>query len=142
MHAKGGDETILLVEDEDRSRKLIGEILSRRRYPVFEASNKEKTTPLTKMLGVFDLLITNLVMPTMGGWELAQELRETRLGRKLRVLYISGYPESIDPELLKGGPAGVSFLAKLFRPDALLRKVREIIGPGPDAQVAESKSGK
>jgi len=141
LHAKGGDETILLVEDEDRSRKLIGEILSRRRYTVFEAS-KEEATPLTKMLGVFDLLITNLVMPTMGGWELAQELRETRLGRKLRVLYISGYTESIDPKLLKGGPAGVSFLAKLFRPDALLRKVREILGPGPDAQVAESKSGK
>ncbi len=127
MHAKGDDEPILLVEDEDCIRKLLGEILSRRRYTVFEGSNEERALPLAKMLGVVDLLITNLVMPAMGGWELVQELRETRLGRKLRILYSSGYPESINLELLKGGPAGVSFLAKLFT---------------PDAQVAARKSGK
>ena len=130
---KGGDETILLVEDENRILELISEILRRKGYTVFEAADGEKALPLTKRLGAFDLLITDLIMPVMGGWELARELRKTRDGKDLRVLYISGYPDTINPELLKGGSAGVSFLAKPFTPDALLQKVREILSPSRDA---------
>ena len=130
---KTGDETILLVEDEERIRTLISEILRRKGYTVFEAADGEKALPLAKRLGTFDLLITDLVMPVMGGWELARELRKTRDAETLRVLYISGYPDTIYPELLKGGSKGVSFLAKPFTPDALLRKVREILSSGRDA---------
>ena len=128
-----GDETILLVEDEERIRALISEILRRKGYTVFEAGDGEKALPLAKRLGAFDLLITDLVMPVMGGWELARELRKTRDREALRVLYISGYPDTIHPELLKGGSQGVAFLANPFTPDALLRKVREILSPGRDA---------
>ena len=139
---KGGDETILLVEDEDRIRELISEILTRRGYTVFQAANGEKALPLAKKLGDFDLLITDLVMPVMGGWELARELTETRPDSRLRVLYISGYPESVKPELLKGGQAGVAFLAKPFTPDALLRKIREILGTGSGSRAAKSEKAK
>ena len=128
-----GEETILLVEDEERIRALISEILRRKGYTVFEAGDGEKALPLAKRLGAFDLLITDLVMPVMAGWELARELRKTRDREALRVLYISGYPDTIHPELLKGGSQGVAFLAKPFTPDALLRKVREILSPGRDA---------
>ena len=130
---RSGDETILLVEDEDKIRALISEILRRKGYTVFEAADGEKALPLAKRLGAFDLLITDLVMPVMGGWELARELRKTRDRKALRVLYISGYPDTIHPELLKGGSQGVAFLAKPFTPDALLRKVREILSPSRDA---------
>ena len=130
---RGGDETILLVEDEERIRALISEILRRKGYTVFEAADGEKALPLAKRLGAFDLLITDLVMPVMGGWELARELRKTRDQEALRVLYISGYPDTIHPDLLKGGSQGVAFLAKPFTPDTLLRKVREILNSGRDA---------
>ena len=130
---QGGDETILLVEDEDRIRQLISETLRRKGYTVFEAADGEKALPLAKRLGAFDLMITDLIMPVMGGWELARELRKTKDGEDLRVLYISGYPDTMNPELLKGGSAGVSFLAKPFTPDALLQKVREILSPSRDA---------
>ena len=130
---RSGDETILLVEDEERIRALISEILRRKGYTVFEAADEEKALPLAKRLRTFDLLITDLVMPVMGGWELARELRKTRDQEALRVLYISGYPDTIHPDLLKGGSQGVAFLAKPFTPDALLRKVRDILSPGRDA---------
>ena len=130
---RSGDETILLVEDEDRIRALISEFLRRKGYTVFEAADGEKALPLAKRLGTFDLLITDLVMQVMGGWELARELRQTRDREDLLVLYISGYPDTIHPDLLKGGSNGVSFLAKPFTPDALLRKVREILSPGRNA---------
>ncbi len=131
--AAGGDETILLVEDEDRIRKLISEILTRKGYTVFEAADGEKALTLARKLGAFDLLITDLIMPVIGGWELARELREMRAGEALKVLYVSGYPTTINSELLKGGSAGVSFLAKPFTSDALLRKVREILSPSQNA---------
>lgn len=82
--------------------------------------------PLAKIFGGGDLLITDLVIPSMVGWEFALEFRETQRGRKLRVFYISGYPESTNPVLLKGGLAN-------FMPDSFLRRVRGILGPGTDA---------
>ena len=82
---------------------------------------------LANRLDGLDLLITDMVMPVMGGWELSRELRRTAANRPLSVLYISGYPDSINLELLKGGSTGVAFLPKPFTPDALLRKVREIL---------------
>lgn len=81
-------------------------------------------------------------MPVMGGWELAREFTETRPDSRLRVLYISGYPESVKPELLKGGQAGVAFLAKPFTPDALLRKIREILGTRSGSRAAKSEKAK
>ena len=77
---RSGDETILLVEDEELIRALISEILRRKGYTVFEAADGEKALPLAKRLRTFDLLITDLVMPVMvaGNWLENSGKREIR----------------------------------------------------------------
>ena len=118
-----GTETILLVEDEASVRAVTGQLLARNGYTVVEAADGPSALALD--IPKLDLLLTDVVMPGMSGRELANQLTARRPG--LRVLYMSGYT---DDAVVRHGmlEPGLSYLEKPFRPDALLRKVRETLG--------------
>lgn len=115
-----GRETILLVEDEPAVRQLFATALSRAGYRVFEARNGQEALKVFEKAGDgVDLVLTDMRMPYMGGAELTRHLRERR--SSLKLLAISGYPGTLDPELTR------DCLAKPFSRDELLRKVREVL---------------
>jgi two-component system, cell cycle sensor histidine kinase and response regulator CckA len=117
-----GSETILVVEDQDGLRTLICEILRRNGYTVLPAENGHEALLLAaRQSGKIDLMITDLVMPKMGGREVAQGLPVSH--PETKVLYMSGYVDDIQ-ELLALGHA---FIDKPFTPEALLRKVRQVL---------------
>jgi len=119
-HPPDARETILLVEDEPAVRQLFAQALIRAGYRVLEARNGQEAVKVFDHHGQgIDLLLTDMRMPYMGGAELAQQLRTRRL--TLKMICISGYPGTIDPEL------GYDFLAKPFSRDELLSKVREVL---------------
>lgn len=119
-----GTETILLVEDEEMVRSLSREILETYGYTVIEA--EDGVEALTKCNGdcKIDLLMTDVIMPHMGGRELAEKL--TGKLPDLHVLFTSGYTD--DPEMHHGvTETTTNFLQKPFTPHALMEKVREVL---------------
>ncbi len=120
-----GSETILLVEDEEALQLLLSTVLSRAGYRVMSARNAPQALTLAGH-GVegIDLLVSDVIMPGMGGRELADRLLSRR--PELKVLFISGYPN--DALGTVGSPgAELAFLTKPFTADELLRKVRETL---------------
>jgi CheY-like chemotaxis protein len=123
--APTGVETILLVEDETRVRKLILDVLRSRGYNVLEATRGEDALRLARRHGgSIDMALVDVVMPEMSGPDLVKELEP--LCPKLRVLYMSGYT---DEAIMHHGIAesSVAFLQKPFLPDVLARRVREVL---------------
>jgi signal transduction histidine kinase/CheY-like chemotaxis protein len=121
----GGVETILLVEDEEAVRALAAKILRAKGYTVLEAGDgQEAQTVLKEHKEDLDLLLTDVVMPKMGGPELAKWARGARRG--LKVLFMTGYT---DHSAFKDGslPPGTGLIQKPFSPQALAQKVREIL---------------
>jgi PAS domain S-box-containing protein len=119
-----GSETVLLVEDEDMVRSLVRTTLERLGYGVLEARHGKEALELAEQRGgAIDLLLTDVVMPGMGGPEVARRLSATCPG--LRVLYLSGYA-AIESKHRAGTPLA-PLLQKPFALDALARKVREVI---------------
>lgn len=118
-------ETILVVEDETGIRELVQKILGRHGYTVLEAANGDEALEICRQRSVsIDLLITDVMMPRMGGRELVDRLRKQ--GRKMKVLYVSGYTD--DVSIYSGNfPPGTAFLQKPFTLSALLDKVREVL---------------
>jgi two-component system, cell cycle sensor histidine kinase and response regulator CckA len=122
--AAGGNETILLVEDEDAVRVIVSAVLQRQGYKVLEASTPRGAIGIFERHGPsIDLLLTDVVMPEMNGPSLAQRL--VALRPALRVLFISGYADVASP-LDAIGPH-VSFLSKPFQASTLAAKVREVL---------------
>ena len=123
---KGGNETILLVEDEESVRLLLNEVLQRLGYSVLVARDGSEAIRLSDTYEDFiDLMITDVVMPNLGGYQAAEHVRRNR--PKTKILVISGYPTSgggADSFLLQRGHA---FLPKPFSPSALSRAVREVL---------------
>ena len=120
-----GTETILLVEDEDAVRAIARRILEKSGYTVIEACHGVAALHLSRQhCGSIDLLVTDVVMPEMGGPELAERLAEMCPG--VCVLFMSGYA---DRSLIHGGgPTGpVALIDKPFAPDRLAQKVREVL---------------
>jgi signal transduction histidine kinase len=120
-----GRENILIVEDEQAVRTLISSMLTQQGYDVLEASDGDEALRTVQQDPVaVHLLITDLVMPRLGGCELAHRLRLQ--WPHVKVLYISGYS---DDTLLQQDelPAGTHFLQKPFTPEVLSRKVREVL---------------
>jgi two-component system cell cycle sensor histidine kinase/response regulator CckA len=125
MPARG--ETILVVEDDARVRKLIVGVLTAHGYTVLEATRGEEAIRCAKELkGKLDLALVDVVMPEMSGPEVVQRI--TPLFPEMRVLYVSGYgDEAIVHHRIP--ETGAAFLQKPFLPDALARKVREVLDP-------------
>ena len=120
-----GDETILLVEDEEAVRVFASKALERQGYTVLEARHgRDALLRLADYAGPIQLLITDIVMPEMGGGELARRLTAERTD--LRVLYMSGYADGETAR--RGLGVGAAYLQKPFTSDALAKKVREVLG--------------
>jgi DNA-binding response OmpR family regulator len=117
--------TILVVEDEEEVRALARDVLEMNGFQVLEALDVADANRLARTHpGPIDLLITDVVMPGVSGPELARQLRAHRPG--LRVLCMSGYPESEDRRI--DGEAGwTAWLQKPFTPDVLMGKVRDCL---------------
>jgi CheY-like chemotaxis protein len=120
-----GPETILLVEDEDAVRSLLRETLESCGYKVIEAADGHAALEAFEQASdEIDLLITDVVMPHMGGRELAEELAKLRPG--LPVLFVSGYTDDIfvRERVLD---ANVNFIRKPFSLEAISIKLRELL---------------
>jgi len=126
----GGSETILLVEDEGSLRELARETLESLGYTVLVAANGGEALDMGERHdGTIDLLLTDVIMPQLGGRELAEQMVRQRPG--LRILYMSGYTGNAlgHRGLLE---PGAILLEKPFTRDALARKVREAVNARPD----------
>ena len=120
-----GVETVLVVEDDARVRKLIMDVLDARGYHVMEASRGAEAIRLAKLrAGEIDLALVDVVMPELSGPDLVRRIAP--LCPKMRVLYMSGYT---DEAIVHHGipESGASFLPKPFLPDALAQRVREVL---------------
>jgi len=128
-----GNETILVVEDEPNVRKLAVAVLQRLGYNVIEAANGEEAFHIAQsnMGSRLDLVITDVVMPQMGGKDLALWIRA--MYPETKVLFTSGYPNHAfdDAQLLMDEKS--EFMSKPFAPKALAVRVREFLDgkPGP-----------
>lgn len=121
----GGNESILLVEDEPVVSRLTCDLLEEAGYRILcSPSGEDALRLLETHSGPIDLLITDVVMPEMSGPELAGRVRKSR--PQTRVLYMSGYT---DDEILcrKGLPERSSYIQKPYTPLELVRKVRETL---------------
>jgi CheY-like chemotaxis protein len=124
----GGTETVLLVEDEAFVRDLALTILRENGYTVMEAGNGEEGLRVASQhKGKIDLVLTDVVMPVMGGKEMADALRQSRPDAK--ILFTSGYTEEAIGHHGVLRP-GMEFLQKPYLTATLVRRVREILdGP-------------
>jgi two-component system, cell cycle sensor histidine kinase and response regulator CckA len=123
--APGGGETILLVEDEVAVRHLAARVLQRRGYRVIACADAgEAVAAATDRDGRIDLLLSDIVMPGMNGRVLAERLRAVWPG--LKVLLTSGYSEEM-VEQRAGAEGDIDFIAKPYSPEALARRVREVL---------------
>jgi len=122
----GGSETVLLVEDEESVRQLVRDTLTAKGYRVVEAENGEAgLAAAAQHQGKIDLVITDVVMPGIGGRELIKQLAELR--PETKVLYLSGYTE--DAIISEGTiEREAAFLQKPFTLKSLSQKVREVLG--------------
>ena len=119
-----GEETVLLVEDEDTVRDLCSRTLGGLGYQVMHARSGAEAVAAAGRADRIDLLLTDVVMPGMSGKELATQL--VLHHPKMKVLFMSGYT---DNAIVHHGvlDEGVSFIGKPFTPSALARKVRQVI---------------
>jgi len=121
----GAGETVLVVEDETSVRGLARRILESRGFRVMEASTGEEALRiLSHSAEPIDLLLTDMVMPDMGGHTLWEKLMSVR--PQTRVVFMSGY-SGYDVERIGTLPKGASFLEKPFTPDALVGIIRKTL---------------
>jgi PAS domain S-box-containing protein len=126
--AQQGSETILIAEDQQLVRDLAVETLRGLGYRVLAASNGDEALRIAgEHTGPIHILLTDVVMPGMDGWMLAERVRALRPG--LKVIHTSGYTEDIvgAQRMLD---AGATYLPKPFTPAALSAKIREVASPG------------
>jgi PAS domain S-box-containing protein len=123
---KGGTETILVVEDDENVRTLIGKVLRPYGYTILEAPGGNQALELLDQQHVdLDLLITDVVMPEMGGRQVADAVT-ARYPPGIGILFMSGYT---DNAIVHHGvlDADTNFLQKPFSPKGLAKKVRQVL---------------
>jgi PAS domain S-box-containing protein len=136
IHGARGEETILLVEDEELVRELAYKVLTRRGYVVHAIADPARAIEFARAhSGTIDLVLTDVIMPEMSGRTMYDRLRPAH--PESRVLYMSGYT---DDAIVRFGvlEAGTWFLQKPFNRDALAAKVREVLDAGEPAGRASS----
>lgn len=125
LDVPGGSETVLLVEDDCALRSLVSRILRGHGYAVLEAKDGVDAIRVSRdHNGTIDLLLTDVVMPYMGGRELSIQLYQERQG--LKILLMSGYSDQ-DTVHESMKETGASFLQKPFTPTTLVKKLRRIL---------------
>jgi FixJ family two-component response regulator len=127
--ADRGTETVLVLEDEPGVRRLAVQVLGSAGYTVLAAENADQALELYKAnQDKVALLLTDVVLPGTGGPALAKQLQA--INPRLKVLFMSGYT---DNAIGNHGvlDAGVNFIEKPLRPDALLKKIRATIDASP-----------
>jgi two-component system, cell cycle sensor histidine kinase and response regulator CckA len=120
-----GSETVLLVEDDEQVRALARLVLGSHGYTLIEARDGAEALRLcAQHPGTIHLMVTDIIMPNLSGRQLAEKLQA--LHPSLRVLFLSGYTDDavVHHGVLEHGAA---FLQKPFVPEALARKVREML---------------
>ncbi|HEX7616125.1 MAG TPA: PAS domain S-box protein [Thermoanaerobaculia bacterium] len=124
----GGTETILVVEDEEAVRRLACRLLEAKGYTALSAAGPAEALALCEKHGQeIDLMLTDVVMPALGGKDLAE--RAAAFRPRMKVLFMSGYTDdaivhhgALDP--------GTSFIQKPFTPRSLAQKVRDVLDAG------------
>jgi CheY-like chemotaxis protein len=117
------NETVLLVEDDVAVRESMCRVLSKEGYQVVQARNaSEALVACRNHPGAIELLISDIVLPGMGGHQVAQRVRQLR--PKIRVLFTSGYNREA---IAKADRGKVLYFRKPFTGDALLKRVREVL---------------
>jgi len=132
-----GTETILVVEDEPGLRELAASVLQKQGYVILKAGNGQEALRIVRERRgrPIDLVLTDMVMPEMGGKMMAEWLQATN--PEIKILFTSGYT---DYGIVSDGEikSDIEFLPKPYTPSGLVRKVREVI----DAPVPAAKGGK
>lgn len=125
MLVTGGHETILIAEDDPLVRENLRRALSDYGYSVLAAEDGERALSIAKdHPGPISLLVTDVVMPKLGGRQLSERLHVLR--PSVRTLFVSGYvDEAVSRDSELGTPD--HFLAKPYRMDELMRRVRELL---------------
>jgi signal transduction histidine kinase/ActR/RegA family two-component response regulator len=119
-----GTETILVAEDEAGVRQLVCDTLEQLGYKVLQAADGREALRVLEQHGPVHLLLTDVIMPVMGGPELARRVNASMPG--IQVVYISGYTD--DTLAFYGLPQpGAAYMQKPFTPKALAEKVRQIL---------------
>jgi CheY-like chemotaxis protein len=138
--AQRGQGTILLVEDEPPLRALAAESLKKLGYTVLQAPNGQQALELADSHpGQIDLLLTDIVMPRLGGPELAQKLKEKR--SNLAVIFMSGYTETAALENAQIGSDSI-LLNKPFSTETLANRIAEMLAKLPGAKSFSATSSK
>jgi CheY-like chemotaxis protein len=133
---RGGDETVLLVEDNTEVRRYTTGVLASSGYHVLEAADGAAALTFVRgYKGDIHVLVTDVIMPGMSGKDLADRIRDLR--PKLQVLFISGYTADV---LARRGvlQEDVAYLPKPFSADSLLARIREILSKPPAPRRAAS----
>ncbi|HEY2511813.1 MAG TPA: ATP-binding protein [Polyangiaceae bacterium] len=121
-------ETVLLVEDQTALRRVVREVLEEFGYAVLEAADAQAALKVAQEhVGPIQLLLTDVLLPHMSGPDLAERFAEGRPAA--RVLFMSGYADTQLLTRVRG--AAAELLVKPFTPDALSRKVREVLDGAP-----------
>lgn len=123
--AHGGSGTVLFVEDDETVRKLSRRILTKNGYTVLEAQNGEDALRVSKGYdGQIELMITDVIMPRMGGQEAAEQIRRFR--PRMKIIYMSGYTDTaiLDHDILA---KEINFIQKPFSPENLTRLVQRVM---------------
>jgi hypothetical protein len=133
-----GTETVLLVEDDEPIRTVTAAILRSLGYQIYPMADSVEALEMFTAPNAppFDLLLSDIVMPVMGGRELVDRLRAVK--PNIKILFMSGYVD--DPVILKAvQDAAVPFLEKPFTRDSLAKKVRDTLD-APPPKLTKSRS--
>lgn len=121
---KGGDETILIVEDEREILDMMRDFLSDLGYEVITASSAEEAMEKIEGISRIDFLVTDVILPGKKGPDFAKAIKE--IYPQLKILFISGYPENrLSAQAVLEGE--INFLSKPFTPFSLAEKIKEIL---------------
>jgi DNA-binding response OmpR family regulator len=122
---RGGTEAILLLEDEDRLRNVAERLLKKVGYRVLAAPDGAQGLALYRAhRAELDLVVTDLMMPRLGGMQLYEMLRLE--GETVKVLFMSGYPEQLLRERASRD-AAVAFVTKPWTVNELLKEIRALL---------------